>query len=835
MYRKTLALMLAFVMVFGSFSFVSAQTGNEKVDWLIDEGLVLGDAGGYRLNDPIRRSEVATMVTRALDAESAAELLAGIPSAFPDVQVGFWANGYINYATSMQYVNGYPDGTFGPDRNITYAEMITILVRTTGEEVNSTVGSGEFWATPYVIKAIELGITEGVSIPGSNYNASATREKVFEMIYNTVMNRLMADREVYQAIFVENERTGNLDEDEMSLVILDEGTNSPDATLRYEKDDQVEVTLGAGMDPETLLGKVAYITIDKDDRLISVAIDTSFGYHTGPFAAMDMEIMLNNGDYYDVIEEVRSSRSIEKLYGVYLNEEAYDYLDYVADNDDSDGSRDGAFVAEFARVTVKGDSVFFIDAYMFDDIAPVMDVEDDGEEIIVRSDYPSAGEEAYFLDRIVGFQNGDLFTMALDQVDVDDVLHVYGENGIVRTDGRFTGEYDRVRESNDVYYVEIDGDLYLIRATNNKRPVYSVNGANYFTLNDMNASDDLVYFEDEDVNFILDVNDSLQLMSGQVEVSEKMVLVSDSGTRDIKVLLENGSLETYRTDNFSTLLRRNPNGSAGLDDFTRGSIAYLIHDGSLIDRLVRVATPEYIEANAEEVLKDSRGRFEIDQTRMTIGTESNIFDYNSNTNVYVVNTEDGEATRIDNISIKELMDTIDEDSDLRALVISNKDFTDLNLGNQLSVGNSVDVAHTIIFTDFVLDDEFVDVEVLLLEYTFNPSRDDVITGLNSEGDSVDLQVAGFAVLPSMSTDEIVELVLEDGEVIAASVLLDSDSEEYEVTSISLRNERISLDGEDYWLAPNYKVFGDSSVSAGDTVSVVFNPEVDIEVEIIYVR
>jgi len=835
MNKKILSLVLALVMVLGSFGFVSAQTGNQKVDWLIEEGLVLGDAGGYRLNDPIRRSEVAAMVARALDAESASELLKGIPSAFSDVPLSHWANGYINYSTSMQYVNGYPDGTFGPDRNISYAEIITILVRTTEAEVNTTGFTGEQWATPYIIEAIEQGITQGVTVPDSNYNAAATREKVFEMVYNTVMKRLMAEREVYKAIVVENERVGNLDENEVAVVILGEGTNSPEAELRFEKDDEVTLLLTSGMDPEMLLGKVVDVTIDKDDNLVGAVVDGSYDYYTGPFAAMDLEIMLSTGDYFDVIEEASSSRSIEQLYGVYLNEEAYDYLDYVEDNDSSDGTLDGAFVAEFARVTVKRDVVFFIEAYMFEDIAPVIDVEDDGEEIMVWTDYPSADEDSYFLDHVVGFESGDFFEMELSEVKSGDVVHVYDGYAIVRTDGEFTGEYERIRESSDVFYVEIDDELFQIRATNNKRPVYTINGSNFFTLMDINAADDLVFLEDDEVRFLLDVNDSLQLISGQIEVSEKMILVSDSGTRDLDVLLMGGSEESYRTDNFSVLLRRNPSGSAGLDDFTRGSVGYLIYDGSLIDRLVRIATPEYIEANAENVLKDSRGRFEIDQSRMTIATESKIYDFTSKTNVFIVNTEADVATRIDNISIRELMDTIDSDSELRALVITNKDITDMNLGNKISVGSSDSIAHTIVFTDFVLDDEFVDVEILLLEYAFNPSRDDEITGTNADGDSVDFDVADFAVLPSMSTDELVELVLEDGKVIAANVLLDSDSERFEVTSISTRNERISLDGEEFWLAPDYMVFGDSSVRSGDTVSVVFNPEIDIEVEIIFVR
>ncbi len=838
MNKRILSLVLALVMVLGSFSFVSAQTGNEKVDWLIEEGLVLGDSGGYRLNDPIRRSEVAAMVTRALDAESASELLEGIPSAFSDVPLSHWANGYINYATSMQYVNGYPNGTFGPDRNISYAEIITILVRTTDAEVDTEGYTGAYWATPYVIEAIEQGITEGVTVPNSDYNATATREKVFEMIYNTVMKRLMADREVYEAIIVENERVGNLDENEVTAYILGEGTNSPEAELRYEKDDEATFLLSEGMDPEMLLGKVMEITIDKDDNIVNVAVDSSYDYYTGPFAAMDMEIMLNTGDYYDVVEEASSSRSIEQLYGVYLNEEAFDYLDYVEDNDSSDGTLDGAFVAEFARVTVKDDVVFFIEAYMFDDIAPVIEVEDDGEEIYVRSDYPSADEDAYFLDSVIGFQDGDIMSMALDEVAEGDVLHVYEDFGIVRTDGQFSGEYERIRESSDIFYVEIDDELFQIRATNNKRPVYSLEGTLFSTLFDINADDLLEDLEGEDVMFALDVNDSLQMISGELEYSERTVLVEDSGTRDIYVIEKDGSKDSYRTDNYSVLME-SPDSEGNMVDFYRGIIAYLIHDGSTIDRIVRIADPVDIDDEAVLVARDSRDRFDIDLDDMRIRTVDMTYEFTANTNIFVVDLEGDVVTRIDAMTMEEILDMADQDSDLRAFVITNEAFTMMDVGNQMNYGNDDDIAHTIVFTDFVLDEEFVDVEILQLEFAFDADRDDEITGLDSSGDSMDLQVADFAVLPDMSTDELVELVLEDGEVIAANVLLDDDSEVYEVIDIDRADERITLDmdgtEETYWLAPDYMVFGANSVDDEDMVSVVFNPEVDVEIEIIYVR
>ncbi len=838
MNKKILSLVLALVMVLGSFGFVSAQTGNEKVDWLIEEGLVLGDAGGYRLNDPIRRSEVAAMVTRALDAESAAGLLITIPSAFSDVPLSHWANGYVNYATSMKYVNGYPNGTFGPDRNISYAELITILVRTTNVEVDTSNFTGDFWATPYIIEAIEQGITEGVTVPDSNYNAAASREKVFEMVYNTIMKRLMADREVYKAIFVENERIGDLDEDEVMVVILNEGENSPEAELRYEKDDEITLVLSSGMDSEMLLGKVADITIDKDDNLLSAVIDTSFDYYTGPLAAMDLEVMLNTGDYYDVIEEAASARSIEKLYGVYLNEEAPAYLDYVSDNDDSDGTRDGSFVAEFARVTVKDDVVYFIESYMFEDIAPVIDVEDDGEELYVRSDYPSAGEDVYFLDSVVGFENGDFMTMGLEDVSAGDVLHVYSDFGIVRTDGEFTGEYERIRESSDVFYVEIDDELFQIRALNYKRPVYSLNGTGFFTLYDINADMLLEDLEGMDVMFVLDVNDSLQMISGELEYNEKTVLVEDSGTRDIYVIEKDGSEESYRTDNYSVLMR-NPSTEGNMADFYRGVIAYLVYDDNIVDRIVRIADPVDVDDDAELVLRDARDRFDIDLEDMDIRLADDTYNYNGNTNIFVVNLQGDVVTRIDAMTMEDILDMADQDSDLRAYVITNEEFTTMDVGNEMNYGNSDEIAHTIVFTDFVLDDELVEQETLLLEFAYDPDRDNSVEGENSEGDTMEIDIAEFAVIPELASGELVRFTLEDGMVIDAEVLLDSDSEEYEVIDINTRDERITLDidgtEEEFWLAPDYEVFGATSVDDGDMVSVVFNPEVDVEIEIIFVR
>jgi hypothetical protein len=213
MNKKILSILLIAVLLVGQSSFVLAETNNDKVDWLIERGLVTGDADGFRLADPIKRSEVAAMITRALDAESAAVLLKPIASVFGDVKTNHWANGYINYAASSKFINGYPDNTFKPDNNITYAEIIKTLVMVLNPEFKPIITPGGFWASPYIIESIQMGILKDVKIDNSNYNILATREKVFEMIYNTISNRVVKGVESYKVLVLENARTGNLDPD----------------------------------------------------------------------------------------------------------------------------------------------------------------------------------------------------------------------------------------------------------------------------------------------------------------------------------------------------------------------------------------------------------------------------------------------------------------------------------------------------------------------------------------------------------------------------------------------------------------------------------------------
>lgn len=97
---------------------------NNAVSTLSNAGIIAGyENGSFKPNGYITRAEFATIAARFFDVTYNGKDL------FPDIS-GHWAKDYINQAANKGFVNGYEDGTFKPDRNITRAEAVTLVNRT---------------------------------------------------------------------------------------------------------------------------------------------------------------------------------------------------------------------------------------------------------------------------------------------------------------------------------------------------------------------------------------------------------------------------------------------------------------------------------------------------------------------------------------------------------------------------------------------------------------------------------------------------------------------------------------------------------------------------------
>lgn len=74
-----------------------------------------------------------------------------IPSfAFSDVAEKHWAKDYIDAAQKIGIINGYGDGTFKPENEVTAGEFIKMVACVMEMDYKPTFKEGEHWAYQYV-------------------------------------------------------------------------------------------------------------------------------------------------------------------------------------------------------------------------------------------------------------------------------------------------------------------------------------------------------------------------------------------------------------------------------------------------------------------------------------------------------------------------------------------------------------------------------------------------------------------------------------------------------------------------------------------------------------
>lgn len=107
-----------------------------------DDGLMKGyNDGTFKPDRKITRAEaLKVFLIGALGADGVEDKIATEYDAeFSDVDAGEWYAPYINYAAEKGIVNGYMDGTFGPDNYLTRAEIAKIASKVLSTELAAEV------------------------------------------------------------------------------------------------------------------------------------------------------------------------------------------------------------------------------------------------------------------------------------------------------------------------------------------------------------------------------------------------------------------------------------------------------------------------------------------------------------------------------------------------------------------------------------------------------------------------------------------------------------------------------------------------------------------------
>ena len=164
----------------GSFSDVSDKKTAQNVEVLRLLGVVEGNGiGQFNPYAQLTRAEFCKMLVTLMGSSDV--LRYKTMTIFPDVRASHWAARYVNYAVrGEKLLSGMPDGTFQPDRAITYGEAVTILMRLLGY---TDKDSGGIWPDGYIDLAKSTGVSAGVELAGG---AAISRAQAAQLFVNVL-------------------------------------------------------------------------------------------------------------------------------------------------------------------------------------------------------------------------------------------------------------------------------------------------------------------------------------------------------------------------------------------------------------------------------------------------------------------------------------------------------------------------------------------------------------------------------------------------------------------------------------------------------------------------
>jgi hypothetical protein len=186
--KKFIVFIIVFTMLFTLVTNIKASPDNPTSDISIIENnanslVQLGIMKGYedgtlRLNNKIKRSEFITLVVKMMAYDKDTDFK-DTDIGFKDLKKNHWAYTNICLALKYELVAGYPDNTIAPDKDVTYAEAIAVVIRALGYE-KSLNGK---WPDNVVNKGVELGLNKNLSLES---NHPLSRGEISTIVYNAL-------------------------------------------------------------------------------------------------------------------------------------------------------------------------------------------------------------------------------------------------------------------------------------------------------------------------------------------------------------------------------------------------------------------------------------------------------------------------------------------------------------------------------------------------------------------------------------------------------------------------------------------------------------------------
>jgi len=510
--KKILALVLALTLALGTFSFAAAApedvVGTDCEDAVARLG-ALGIIAGYpdgtfKPEQPVTRAEFAKIIVSALGVGEAAQYAAGA-TKFPDVAADHWATGYINVAVDVGIINGYPDGTFLPENQVTFAEAIKMIVAALGYTPKAEAMGG--YPGGYLAVAAEAEITDGVNVVST---LSANRGAIAMMVDNALEVELMeqvsyGDKPTWE---VKEDKTllkTKLGVEEVEGIVEEISKVAKLADNKFVLDNGVTYELVIDVNTESLFLKEVTI-LHKDKKVVWVDIDTAD-------ADILFDTVVIDGDNDD--KEV-TLKVADKTYAWLEDdiEEAKIYVNY----EEYEGTDAADLEGFYGYFIFDGKEIAYANLFNFGDKGFVTAVEDDEIEYIDLYDAEEQVLELDDYDEIYAY-NSDFTAADLEDIDENSVMFFWDNDDdelfVMVVNEAVEGEVTRLRDDR----VTIDGTNY-VRAKNGDEitAVISVDEGEDFELLEDVTDYDII---DEEVTLYLDLNGQIAALVTDAEATSE--------------------------------------------------------------------------------------------------------------------------------------------------------------------------------------------------------------------------------------------------------------------------------------------------------------------------
>ena len=179
---------------------ISDHWARETIEQCLSDGIVSGmPDGSFQPNKNITRAEFATMVNKAFGFKDA-----DTDKIFSDVKADAWYNEQVAIAAKAGYITGFPDGTFQPQKQCTRAEACVMIRKAAGMaegpesalSVFKDSGSIPAFAKGSVSALVSENLIKGYPNGTFGPQAQITRAESLVMVYRTSTGDIEADETV---------------------------------------------------------------------------------------------------------------------------------------------------------------------------------------------------------------------------------------------------------------------------------------------------------------------------------------------------------------------------------------------------------------------------------------------------------------------------------------------------------------------------------------------------------------------------------------------------------------------------------------------------------------